>query len=349
MQKINSLNNFKEMAQAAFESNEDSLAKYGKTDSTQMKAYLIETNCKKVEDAGCPLGSWVRLEDTDSWFKNVTPDPQYNEQLFLDASNARIWKIYTLLRVSNSDNIIDNWTKRKRGLDSCWLTRNHLLQWEGQINWESRGMGIRFDDGLYGPEYSTGFSLKAWHGANERIPQLYDLINQARNEFALHSVRWQKRSNGGISILMEWYNNGKVTINRASDIDEVLNTVTQMASRYGDGLKTASGLRDEKMAPFELNFSQKIQPQIFKETVEQGKGNMKLWLMEIESQNGFSRYRGVDMHTWDRVLLDVGDDFAYLTIPGKGCVNAAPRLAAIQGMDNSGNTSILFDGDEIFA
>jgi len=54
------------------------------------------------------------------------------------------------------------------------------------------------------------------------------------------------------------------------------------------------------------------------------------------------------IHTWDRVLLDVGPDFAYLTVPGKGCINAAPRIAAIQGEDNAGRTHIYHDGVEVF-
>lgn len=75
---------------------------------------------------------------------------------------------------------------------------------------------------------------------------------------------------------------------------------------------------------------------------------MKLWLVEIESGDDFKRFKGIDLHTWDRVLLDVGLDFAYLTVPGKGCVNAAPRIATIQGENSAGRTSICHDGVEIF-
>ena len=108
----------------------------------------------------------------------------------------------------------------------------------------------------------------------------------------------------------------------------------------------ATELRDNKMAAFELGFGQQIDLDAFKQTVEQERGSMRLWLLETESQHDFRRFRGVDLHTWDRMLLDVGTDFAYLTVPGKGCVNAVPRLAALQGIDNAGKTSILFDGEE---
>lgn len=63
----------------------------------------------------------------------------------------------------------------------------------------------------------------------------------------------------------------------------------------------------------------------------------------------FKRFRGVDLHTWDRVSISMGEDFAHLTIPGDGCVNAAPRIATLQGEDNAGRTTISFDGVELFA
>jgi len=88
---------------------------------------------------------------------------------------------------------------------------------------------------------------------------------------------------------------------------------------------------------------------VFSATVTKGQGAMKLWLAEIEACQDFRRFKGVDLHTWDRILLDVGPDYVYLTVPGKGCVNAAPRLAVVQGEDNAGRASIYHDGTEVFA
>ena len=350
MERIRTLNDFKTFVQAAFESNEETLSRFGKTEVTQLKGYLIEANCRVDDRIGCPSGKWVSLEGGEGWYVNDADatDPSMSGEFFLDAQDPRVWKVYSLLRVSQSDTLIDNWTRRTRGLDYCWLTRSHLLQWEGKADWESRGIGIRFDDGLSKPESATSFSLKAWHGSSDRVPDLMSIIDDAKKKYAIHSIRMQKRSRNDVAMVMEWYNNGKVTINRATEIDEVFAVVTQMASRYGEGLKEASELRDSKLAAFELNFAQAIDQEAFKEVVEEGKGNMRLWLVETESQEGYKRFKGIDMHTWDRVLLDVGNDFAYLTIPGHGCVNAVPRLAALQGIDHSGNTSVLFDGVDIF-
>ena len=122
-----------------------------------------------------------------------------------------------------------------------------------------------------------------------------------------------------------------------------------MANRYADALDEATKLRDTTMGAFEIDFSQEIDLEAFSNTVLKGKGEMKLWLVETEAESDFRRFRGIDLHTWDRILLDVAPDYAYLTVPGKGCINAAPRIATIQGEDNAGKTSILHDGVEIFA
>ena len=166
-----------------------------------------------------------------------TLDQDLSRQFFLDAQDKRVWKVYTMLRVNNADSYIENWIRKTRGLDNCWLTRRHLLQWEGKAGWKSRGVEIRFDDGLADSEHATSFSLKAWHGTTERIPDLFDLIADAQEKSTRYIASDGKRRSGdGVAIVMEWYNNGKVTINRAADVDEVFAAVTQMSSRYADGL-----------------------------------------------------------------------------------------------------------------
>lgn len=128
----------------------------------------------------------------------------------------------------------------------------------------------------------------------------------------------------------------------------MLISIAEIAKRYDGSLKMATELRNTTMGAFEIDFSQEINLDAFSDVVMKGTGEMKLWLVETQKEIDFRRFRGVDLHTWDRVLLDVGPDFAYLTIPGKGCVNAAPRIAVIQGEDNAGRTSIFHDGVEIF-
>lgn len=346
MRSVRSLRDLKELLQAGFESNEESLEAFGKTYSTQLKAYLIESNKPTPDSLRSPLGSWNKI-DPAGWYSNQ--DAELSNTLFLDSTRDRVWILYSLLDATASDFMFENWINNTSGLDKCWLSRGHLLHWEKLSGWSRRGLGLRYSDGL-SPEDSAGnFSLKAWHGANRYVEGLDEILKLAQDKFAIYSVRFQKRSGGSISISAEWYSNGKITINRATDVDEVLISVAEMANRYAESLKDATDLRDRSLAPFEIDFSKKIDLDAFSGTVTKGLGDMHLWLVEVESEPDFRRFKGVDLHTWDRILLDVGPDFVYLTIPGKGCVNGAPRLAVVQGEDNSGRASIYHDGVEIFA
>jgi len=342
MSKVSSLDDFKTLIQAGLNNNDKSLGAFGKLSIPQPKAYLIETN-RKTTEVGCPLGSWKPLDSSSGWY--VNSDERESDSLFLDATSDRVWKIYSILDVEKSDYLIEDWVKRTKGLDHCWLTRKHLLRWEKIAGWDQRGIGVKFLDGLSSIEDASTFSLKAWHKADERLPGLDKIIKIAKENFAISSIRWENRST---ELIAEWYSTGKVTINRAVDVEDILLLTTEMAIKYQEDLTEATGLRDSKMGAFEIDFSQRVDLDAFSAKVEQGIGTMKLWLMETETRPDFRRFRGVDMHNWDRVMLDVGPNYAYLTIPGRGCVNAAPRIASVQGLDNAGKTAIMFDGVEVF-
>lgn len=344
MERIQTLRNLKELLQANFEDNEAVLAQCGQTRLAQLKAYLLEAN-HSVGEIGCPSGSWNRLDAT-GWY--INRGGQSPGTFFLDATRKRVWILYTILDATEADSITDDWVRRVKGLDRCWLSRSHLLHYDGKEAWQQRGLGLKFSDGLAPDEEAGRFSLKAWYGATEKVPGLAEVLDAAKESFAIYSARWQKFREGSVALGVEWYSSGKVTINRAVDIDEVMLSISDVANRYEDALTEATGLRDDGLGAFELNFTQNIDLDAFSRTVAMGRGRMNLWLIETETEPDFRRFRGVDLHTWDRVLLDLGPDYAYLTVPGRGCVNAAPRIATIQGEDNAGRTSIYFDGVEIF-
>ena len=347
MPNLRTLGEVKQLLQAGFEDNEESLSHFGATYTTQLKAYLIESNIP-VTDLPCVqgYGTWRNL-DVPHW--RVNDGGNSPGSLFLDSTRERVWILYSLLDASESDAALERWFGSISGLDRCWLTRNHLLHYGNLESWHEKGIGLKFSDGLTPEEISGNFSLKAWYGATQRLQGLPEVLAIAKEKFAIYSPRWQKITNGSVSISTEWYSSGKVTINRASDVDDVMLAISDMANRYEDSVLKATKIRDTTMGAFELNFSQPIDLDSFSHTVSMGRGNMNLWLVETQSESGFKRFRGVDLHTWDRVFMDLGPDYAFLTIPAKGCVNAAPRIAAIQGEDNAGKTSILFDGVEMFA
>ena len=152
----------KERIQAGFESNEESLELFGKTYSTQLKAYLIESNHRTPKPVGCPKGKWRKLDST-GWYVNKTGKLQ--DYFYLDATRKRVWIVYSIMDARESDLIIDKWIRSRKGLDNCWLSRKQLLHWSDLDAWSQRGLGLRFSDGLSPEDEQGHFSLKAWHGA----------------------------------------------------------------------------------------------------------------------------------------------------------------------------------------
>lgn len=348
MPRIHDLYDLRTRLQAGLDDDREVLSGYGATRSPRLKAYLLESNSRSLDDFGCPLGRWDTLNQK-GWY--INRGGAYPECIFLDMTHPRVWILYSVLGIRESDAIVEKWVKENIGLDRCWLSRQQLLHWEKNDEWYQKGLGIRYSDGL-SPDDDAGYlSLKLWHGASNAIKDFDSVLELAKERFAINSARWQKKREGRVVIAAEWYSNGKVTVQKAEDIDEVLLSILATARTYGEAIEEATNLRDKKMGAFELDFSQGIDLNAFSKVVSSGKGNMNLWLVETESQDAdtFKRFRGVDLHTWDRVSISMGEDFAHLTIPGNGCVNAAPRIATLQGEDNAGRTTISFDGVELFA
>ncbi len=118
--------------------------------------------------------------------------------------------------------------------------------------------------------------------------------------------------------------------------------------RYRESIKEAEKLRDDHKGTFEFIFKPNINLNDYAESFGTGKNNLKLWMTEVESMNDFKRFRGVDLHTWDRNFLDLGENYAYLTVPGKGCVNVVPRFAKVQCENTFGAVKVYCNGIELF-
>ena len=119
MRSVRSLRDLKELLQAGFESNEESLEAFGKTYSTQLKAYLIESNKPTPDSLGSPLGSWNKI-DPAGWYSNQ--DAELSNTLFLDSTRDRVWILYSLLDATASHFMFENWINNTSGLDKCWLS-----------------------------------------------------------------------------------------------------------------------------------------------------------------------------------------------------------------------------------
>ncbi len=304
-----------------------------------LKVYLIESNLDvppqidNYSNWSSIGGSWYVCNNSDGF-------------IVLNRGNGRIWTVFTLQSVSISDDIIEGWTKNT-GLDRCWFSGDYLSKFGRSHSWTERGLGLKYNNGLLPEDQGMRFSLKAWHG-NDMDQDISELFELAKKKFTTTSIRWKSVKDGNQNMSSEWYNNGKITIQYSESINELLDCISDLTQSYKKSLLRAEQYRDENRSSFEFSFERDINLDDYSNALLSGKNTLKLWMIETDNQEGFRSYSGIDLHTGDRILLDIGTDYAYMSIPGKGCVNATPRFITINGENALGKVKAYYEGCEIF-
>ena len=340
-----------EEVQAIFSNTQDDIDDNGGffDASRALKAYLIENNNSYLPQIP-GYSDWTPLEDVRNWYSAYNIDNPHQYVIY-DNSLGRVGILYTMLKVKNIDGFVDKWISQTPNLDHCWLSKKQLMSFSCREDWFEKGIGLRYRNilGKFNKKEDTPtLSLKAWYGSGT-ADDWKTILTPIKEEAALSSIRWQRLNDYSESQLTtEWYNYGKVTVNFAEDVTEAMREISAMAYNYYTSLVEVEKERDRKLCAFELGFSKTIDLEAFSKYVVSGRSNLKLWMVETEVYHDFRRFRGVDLHTWDPIYLDISTDYAYLTVPQKSCVNAAPRIAVIQSENTAGNTTIEFDGVSVF-
>lgn len=303
-----------------------------------LKVQLVETNTEDIPPIkGC--SDWRPLEETSRWYVCDGPDGFF----VLNKANDRIWALYSMLKVDPFVKTVDAWIAGNLMLDNCWISQGNMQRTMGELNWSESGIGLRFEDRIAKGSSRTSLSIKAWYGDDADVG---DLFSDARERFSVNSLRM--RSSSDDETTSEWYTDGRITFNSSEDVDTVLYAVGDVCNRYYRELDEATQLRDSEKGSFEFTFSRDVNLDRYEAGVSKGMSDLKLWMVKTEDDGDFKRFKGVDTHTWDTVFLDLGPNYAYMAVPGKGCVNAAPRLVAVQGETVTGRTKVYYNGSEIF-
>lgn len=326
---------FKEQALSNLQSDSE---KDGGRKQTHLKIQLVEVNTDEIPQIK-GYSEWKSLEGTGNWFICDNSSDYY----ILNKVNERIWSVYSLAKVESFTRTINTWINGNLMLDNCWTSPGSIQKLMNKMNWSECGVGLRYEDCTAMSNERTSVSIRAWYGNDERIGEMF---HDARKDFSVSSLRM--KSKGDDETRSEWYTNGRATINSSEDVDTVIYAVNKISDHYRNELEQATKWRNEEKGSFEFSFSRKVDLDRYDARVSKGTQDLKMWMISTERSSDFIRFGGVDMHTWDRILLDMGEDYAFMTIPGKGCVNAAPRLVTVQGETVTGKTKVYYNGDEIF-
>ncbi len=325
---------FKEQALSNLRAN----SKRESKKQTHLKVQLVEVNTDELPQIN-GFTEWRRLDGASAWYVCNNSSNTY----IVNKVNERVWAIYSLAKAETFISTIDSWINGNLKLDNCWTSSGSIQKLMKRMDWAERGIGLRYEDCTAPNNDRTSVSIRAWYGNDANVGSLF---SAARDDFSISSLRL--KSDADDETKSEWYTDGRVTINSSEDMDTVIYTIGEVADHYRNELNQATKWRDQERGSFEFSFTRKVDLERYEARITKGSKDLKMWMVKTEDSGDFMRFGGVDMHTWDRVFLDMGEDYAYMTVPGNGCVNAAPRLVTVQGETVTGKTRVYYNGDEIF-
>ena len=303
-----------------------------------LKIQLVEVNTGEIPQMH-NFTEWRLLDGTSSWYVcNNSKD-----YCVINKVNSRVWALYSMAKVEHFKRVTSSWINGNLLLDSCWTSSGSIQSIMKKMNWTERGIGLRYEDCTAPKSNRTSISIKARYGDDADIR---DLFSAARNQFSISSLRMKSNSDDG--SVSEWYTDGRITVNTSENMDFIIYMIGEISNHYHAELEQATKWRDQEKGSFEFEFSRSVDLERYESRITKGTKDLKMWMVKTEDHGDFVRFGGVDLHTWDRILLDMGDNFAYMTIPGNGCVNAAPRLVTVQGESVTGKTKVYYNGNEIF-
>src|SRR3989442_13291625 len=168
------------------EANTALVERTGKPSLKQLKIFWIEVN-PNYSPTPSPTAGW---EETDRRFY-VLPDKDETRNLWLDAADERVWRVYSFGPRDEIDRVLRRKLLHRRGVDRVWLAEPFLDKVRRQHGYQDRGFRLYFRDSLStakNPAERPKFSAKFWLG--EEIPsQQGRFLATAQETFSKSSVR----------------------------------------------------------------------------------------------------------------------------------------------------------------
>lgn len=332
------------------EGNRSYFGKFGKWESPQIKVFWLEINHEYREQVLARLNPTPRDKDLYEW------QPEQGHLFWIDASDDRIWQIYTLASTEDAKRHLRPLYHEARGVDRLWFPETFLQGVRKSMNFDDRGFGISFRN-LLTPEadrplFSAKFWLSHLDSSAPASAAKQAFIDAGKRAFALSTVRFGRNVSSddrGLSgQLYELYHDGHLTVTTCDETDDMLELLASIRGRYKQEVIDLEKARKRRTEVIEVEFDEPVAGASLNTLVESGSSNLRLWLHAFERSEDLTRYNGVDLHTGDFMHLDVADDYSYLSAERKACMNMAPRYGTLSSRYLSAKSRIFHDGVELF-
>ena len=314
--------------------------------STFLKTYLLEIHPRQLDPVEVIAGSGVgELRETAEQSLWHLVDSK-GESYFFDFLEPRYPLLHTIAPTGSSDPLVARLANSAQ-VDYCWFPSDWLRHsLEGQVF----GFRLFFQHGLQGLEESSeaealrkelgrdappAFRLRLsdFIGAESDLESL-TTSTQFGSQAALDSLAWRFWDESGLFIHDEVWHNGKVTAYGTS-WDKHLDSMLSLQLSYGNlvrqieeetSLTTRSGRLSGSPFSVRLASSPIVDVEAFAMSIVDPRSPVRLSGLADQLNEGAWYVEAVDLHTNDRVSLDISADSIRAYIRDGACGNVLPRL-----------------------
>lgn len=306
----------------------------------KVKTYIIESNISDINSHSLQ-GAFELINTSDNSLKILKAKIKNNDfkDFYLDISDKRFWKLYSLQDSSNTGKIIKRLVETNFSrLDYLWLPSAILERYMnlGKETGFSLKFKNKFNDSI-NEEKPKDVSMRFWGGGAKKILESLRSNQPIEQGVSLSSIGINHLVEGGY-CKENISNFGKFTLMKGNSIDSHFNIVEKIKSDYSriinlieanyrfsieknmDGLKFSGG-------PIYIDFTDEL------ENIEDlisimfsGKLPFRLSGITQKESNSFYRIYGIDLHSNDLVNFEITPQWMAIYLNHSSCGNVITRL-----------------------
>jgi hypothetical protein len=342
---INSRSDFRDLLYSRMKDSYESVRDEQKLDVDQnfLKSNLIETNRENLDEAVLAGEQFaMKVENTENQgfkiLKVKKDDKRY--EFYLDKMDERFWSIHSLEGSEITKQVINKMVfPRYTKLDFTWFSNRFMEDiWREDSN-SFRRFNLQFEDEVAEEEEDADIgklSMQLWGRKANSVLEALRESEEVSGSTSLSVVGVKQKYED--EVLLEDINyKGKFTA-RGDAVESHFREMRTLRDNYKSTLdrleqenaiqyKSKSHGTTVKGRPLVINFAREIEDmENFIKTIFSSSKPFRLWGVKNEISDGYFRFSAVDMHTGDKLDIEVCEDFLRIYLPEGACGNVVLRM-----------------------
>ncbi|MHC3438949.1 hypothetical protein ACYJ1Y_12840 [Natrialbaceae archaeon A-gly3] len=322
---------------------------------TYLKSYLIESERSTTEGLlERSEGYRLKREKTrEGDFENIQIrkiGSDKRARFYIENLDERFWAVHSLAKSTNSDSLLDKLVfPRFTQLDYSWLSNSFLKNIGENPTNDFRSFSLKFKDefqkvGSEGQESehpSTGdiskMSMRLWGENAQKVLSTLSADETLGKSTSLSNVGIRKSFDDGRVLLEDITHTAKFTA-RGDSVDGHFYQIDKVKEKYKNilyslendyAIQRSVDNRGGNLSgePVLINFNREVADfDLFFSTLLGSTKPFRLWGLENKIDEDYYTVAAVDLHTGDKLDIEVYRDWMRIYLPEDSCGNVILRL-----------------------